>query len=554
MKPRNGKHLSAGPLAFGELKDEWTARARTIQAERAGLDVEADYTAGKTGRLKKQRNLLGGTADAHLRLWADYWRAREYARDADRNDAFFGQMVDRACQNILGGGLRCEPQTGDRVLDQELQSAWNEWWTEPHAIDVAGRHDGPTYEFIALRHLFIDGDFFVRRFTEGAHEGKVQWLEGDRINSPTHINDGNVHGVELGDYGQPLTYHILKQLPEQRKWRRFFVPEVSPVHYDSIPAMDADGLPAVLHIYDPQRFTQSRGMTAFRAVFDLGTMLDDTNFAQLLKAQVSSCAAVFLTRERDYQFGDRDTETVDGYTTTFEKLKPGGIFRLRPGEGMQGFNPKVPNSEYFQHVRLLLRIIGGAIGLPLSIVLLDTSETTFHGYRGELQQAYLGFRRIQSFLPRRLHGPLYRWRTARFLARERGMKEPPAKMLGVRWGTPGWPYVDPMKDAQADVLRIDNLLASPRQVAAERGKDYEAIAREAVADRALSIRVAVEEAEKLESDGITVSWQQLLAGAGGPDAPRDPMDQQEAPDDGHEEEEKAPRDADSSPEPPPVKA
>jgi len=133
------------------------------------------------------------------------------------------------------------------------------------------------------------------------------------------------------------------------------------------------------------------------------------DWQKLVQQQVVSCFAIFRERsidndsEEDVATGELSTEQLaDGTSRTLEGIAPGMELTGRPGEKLQGFSPNVPNAEFFQHVRLILTLVGVNLGLPLCIVMLDGSETNFSGWRGALDQAKMGFRHNQRWLIDRL--------------------------------------------------------------------------------------------------------------------------------------------------------
>ncbi len=499
------------PEKFARMKAKWKDKR----------SVNADYGAVKDSEQRRQRLWLGGTADAHSYIWREFWELRERARAYDRDDILVEQMVNRAVDNVVGKGIETDPTPGDTKLKEEMKEEYNAVRTDPMEYDVARRHNGAFYSWLAHRHMLVDGDVFVRLFRSGAHAGKMQFLEGDRIDSPGRIDDEFIHGIEIDDYGAPKNYYILKHTAKQQKWRRYYVPDVqSKEAYDVVPAVDSLGRPNILHVYSPTRITQTRGITAFHAAFDYLGMFEDVNYAKLVQQQVVSCISAFVTSERDIQVGDRDetTYSTDGSERFAEGLEPGKIISLLRGEGVQGFSPGVPNPEFFLHVKLLLRLIGGAFGLPIEITLYDTTDTTFHGYRGALQQAYIGFRRLQANLVARFERPAYQFWAENWLydnyQRFRGLERKTArwrKLLSSRHIPPTWPYVDPKKDAEADDLRISAMLSSPRRVLAEQGLDNDDIIRETVEDNAMKITAAVKAALAIEEEtGQFVDWHELI--------------------------------------------
>ena len=271
-----------------------------------------------------------------------------------------------------------------------------------------------------------------------------------------------------------------------------------------------------LHVFDTKRVSQTRGITAFSPMFKVISMFDDLNIAKLVQAQVVSCIAAFIQAEKgNLPFGERSTDTqADGTSRSLEKLYPGMIHRMAKDEQIQPFSPNVPNAEYFDHVRLILRLIGANLGLPLSITLLDTTQTTFHGYRGELEQARIGFRWIQTQFPLQWNAPTYRWQVRRWLPKL-GMAARKLERDGLvyrhRWMGQGFPYVDPQKDRVADKIALDNVLDSPRRVVGHRGGDWDDIVRETVDDNGELIRRAIEKAAALTAEtGEQITWREVL--------------------------------------------
>src|SRR5688500_6067500 len=101
-----------------------------------------------------------------------------------------------------------------------------------------------------------------------------------------------------------------------------------------------------------------------------------------------------------------------------------------------------------------------------------------------MDMARLGFKTNRQSMIRRFHKPVYRMKLQQWTEEDPTLAAA-AERLGPafwnhRWHTPTWPYIDPMKEANA--LRISSGLASERQIAAEDGRDYDDIIAEHVAD------------------------------------------------------------------------
>lgn len=494
-------------------------RPRHNQQSLQGLyhDLRSDYAAAKSSRFRRRRTGVassGSGADYHYRSEADYLRLMEQARDMDRNDSAVGPVINQAVNNTLQCGFTVEPRTGDPTLDADLWERWNAWADDPDACDLAGEHGFDRLTDHAFRAMLVDGDC-VGLLTD---EGAVQLVEAHRVRTPVATKRNVVHGVLLDDRRRRLQYWITKDDIDPLRAVRL-VNEIQ--QYDT---RDADGFRQIVHIYNPRRVTQTRGVTALAPIFDDVGMFEDINFAKLVQQQVVSCIAFFRMRQDGSppggsQFGERTEQQLsDGSTRVVEGIAPGIEIVGDPGEQIQGFSPNVPNPEFFEHVKLILTLVSINLGLPLIVVLMDASQTNFSGWRGALDQAKTGWRRNQRALIERWHRPIYTWKVRQWMAEDSALRSA-ADREGVsifahHWSPPTWPYIEPLKDASADLLRVRNGLISPRRLHAERGRDWEEVAEEIVADNAYAIVRAKRAAARINKkfkDDNPVHWREVLS-------------------------------------------
>ena len=117
-----------------------------------------------------------------------------------------------------------------------------------------------------------------------------------------------------------------------------------------------------------------------------------------------------------------------------------------------------------QHLRMVLQIVG-VNWMPLVMVLLDASETNFSGFGGAIDQARLGFRSHQHQTCERFHEPYWRFKVWHWSEsdrcspspwREAERPGPEIRPYRHQWDVPAWPYLEPTKDAMADVIRLAN--------------------------------------------------------------------------------------------------
>lgn len=456
---------------------------------------------------------MGSGADYHFRDEAKYYDLIEQARDMDRNDALVGILADRRVDNIVQSGFTLDPKTGDKGLDQALWAWWEDFSTDPDQCDAAGEITWKEIERQCCRSESIDGDIVV----VGTEDGPFQLIESHLIRTKSRVEDTFL-GVTRNRTGRREAYHVAEELNEFGSFG-----DSTP-----LPVRDENGLRQIFHVYNPKRVNATRGVTQLAPVFSISGMLEDINFAKLVQQQVVSCFAIFRKLASDSSalpsadgvYGEGSTQQTESGVRQIEGVSPGMEIVGNPGEELQGFSPNVPNSEYFQQVRLMLQIIGVNFGLPLCLVLMDGSETNFSGWRGAVDEARKGFVADQVNLVRRLNRPAYIWRLSKYIAetKDAAIRKAFANLgdgiFRHNWNLPTWSYIEPVADAEGDATQLRNALTSPRRLHAARGKDWEEIAEESIADNAYAIERAAKQAAEINAafpNSPAVTWRDLIA-------------------------------------------
>lgn len=499
-----------------------------MKSQEAWEGMRADYAAAKVSRFRRRRtgiSSMGSGADYHYRNESDFLRIMEYARDMDRNDAIVGQMVDRAVQNIIQGGLTPDPKTGDPELDKQIKLRWADWASDARQCSVDGELVYRDLEKLALRQMFVDGD----DFTLLGEEGDLQLIEAHRCRTPQRTRQNCVHGVLMDDQRKRLQYWFTKEdIDPMMAVAR--MSDITPVE-----AFDADGYRNVLHLRNIKRVTQTRSVSAFAPVFDLLGMHEDLQFAKLVQQQVTSCIGIIRNRDANFKGGAVDAygaNTTDTWATTaqrrlIEEISPGMELRGLPGEQISGFSPNVPNAEFFQQMRTILQLIGINLGMPLVLLLMDASDTNFSGWRGAMDQARMGFRDMQQHMIDHWECPIYLWKLRQWAREDSAMRArlpvelgggarttARASLLVHEWNAPRWPYIQPLQDSQADQLRQEALQSSPRRIHGGLAQDWNDVIDETVEDNGYAILKAAEKAKELngkpELAGANLTWREVL--------------------------------------------
>jgi capsid protein len=149
----------------------------------------ADYDMAKESRFRRRLtgfSPMGSGADYHYRSEADFLKMMELARAMDRNDVIIGQGVTRLVDNVIQGGMRIDPDTGDDGADAVLKAKWREWSENPDLCDAAGEMTFCEIAEKALRATVVDGDqLFIP-----LEAGQLQVMEAHRCRTPNGSNTG----------------------------------------------------------------------------------------------------------------------------------------------------------------------------------------------------------------------------------------------------------------------------------------------------------------------------------------------------------------------------
>lgn len=505
----NADTLTNGALA---LFREWSDKYRNNEADR---DIRGDYDAAKASRFVRTltgTSSVGSGADYHNRNETEHIKIIERARNLDRNSDVIAQAIDRVVDNILQNGIRLDVDSGDEELNTYIQRKWQLWCEDPDQCHTGREMTFEKLARLALRQTIVDGDIVFL----ATNNGSLQPIEAHRIRSP-HGKPGNVVlGVEQTPERERIRYHIADEDIDPNKSGGYTGT------FSTRPVRVGDTR-VLMHVFDPARVTQTRGISALAPIMNTAGMLDDIQFATLVKAQMSASFAIIEERSIDFeatqdpQFGLRTTNSrTDGSNEVIENIQPGMIVRGAPGAKLTGFSPDIPSATYKEHVMLMLTIIAVNLGIPVHVLLLDPSNTNFSGWRGAIDEARKGFVRKQNMLVERLHAPVFRWKMRNWLAEDdyiagRIDADPSLNPFGALWNPPRWNYIDPLKDANADATVIKNRLNSPRGVLASRGLDIDRIHRETVSDQTRYIRLCIEASESIKSEypGEGVTWRDI---------------------------------------------
>lgn len=479
--------------ALISLAPQWAARRLRARYQISAL-TGGYMGARKDRRATSQWSVSAGSADADT--LPDLPLLRERSRDLVRNDALAGGAINTVVTNVVGGGLKLQPEIDREVLGlgQDAADAWQReverlWrlWAESEECDLTRSQRFADLQDTAFRAVLESGDVFVPlRFQERAGSPfglKLQLIEADRVSNPGYRADGarlrngrRVYGgVEVDRGGAPVAYWILERhpgalMPGARTWRRLRV-----FGRDS-------GRRNVLHLYRRLRPELSRGVPYLASVIEPLKQLSRYSEAEVMAAVVGAMFTVFVKSESDEGLApfQPDAETGGKRTDDDYKLGNGAILSLRQGEDIKVAEPGRPNQAFDPFVTAILRQIGVNLELPFE-VLVKHFQSSYSAARAALLEAWRFFRARRAWLAARLCQPAYEALVTEAVAR--GLIEAPGffddpmlrrAWLGAEWIGPAQGQIDPFKENKADELAEARGWKTASEITAEKtGGDWE---------------------------------------------------------------------------------
>lgn len=401
-------------------------------------------------------------------------RLRAQARDLERRNPYAKNAVDSYVGNVIGTGIVPTFQHPDATIRKTLEDAWAAWVDE---ADADGRSDFYGLQKLCVRTEFIAGEVLCRLRSRRPDDGlsvpfQLQLLEPEHLPIEKNESVGNNEirwGIEFNRIGQRVAYHLYAEHPGERR-----------VFWDRI---DTRRVPAteVLHIFEALRPGQQRGQTRFAAVMLALYELEKYDRAELVRKALAALVAFF---EEDMEGSQVETlntgEETDENDRPLTGIEPGSYVRVPMGKRVQMSQPADVGGMYPEFMRIQLRKAAVGCGITAEMLTGNLSDLNYSSMRGGL----LEFRRraeayqFQVVVFQFCRPVANRWLDHCAMV---GIIDPSDYAVNrrlyrdIEWQPPAWPWVDPLKDIQAEKMAVDELFKSRTQVIKQSGYSPEKV-------------------------------------------------------------------------------
>lgn len=426
--------------------------------------------------------------DQELRGNLRLLRAR--GRELARNDPSGKKFLTLLATNVIGEqGIRYRARvrnndgTLNTAINRKIENAWAEWCEQGNCT-VDGKMSFRQVQDLCLRGVAMDGECFVRRVRGFDNEWgfALQLIDPDQVDHlysrapgkpyaiPSFTGSGAMSGtendreirlgVEVDGWGRPTAYYINPGHPS-----------------DFGGSLLRQRVPAdqIVHVFEPYRPNQTRGLTWFHPVMVHLKMLRGYTEAELVAARVAAAKPGWFeyTDASAYEAPNPDEPLrMEANPGVYEKLPPGLTFKANPIDH--------PANAFGNFVKGALRLVSGGLGASYNALADDLEGVNYSSLRSGLLVERDHWKVVQQWFIEGFMRPIFNdWLAMSLLSGALVLdSRDPARFREGVFRPRGWAWVDPLKDSQAAIIDIAAAINSPERVVAERGDDLEEIYEE----------------------------------------------------------------------------
>jgi lambda family phage portal protein len=449
--------------------------------------------------------------DQEINIFRDRMVAR--SRDLRRNDGWASGGITALLDEIIGSHFRLSSQPDYRALSLFDKAFDDKWAAEfKHAFEARFRAfaEDPNFycdsqqqlSFVQLMRLglsckLVDGEDLIKLdynpdqvgYGAAQYATSILVIDPDRLSNPMEEVDtyNRRGGVQIDDRGIPQGYHVRRA--HQGDW----FGAVQSMQWDFVPRRTDWGRPIIVHDFDRERVDQHRGVPIYVPVMNRMKMITTSDRAALQAAVLNSIFSLSVTSPYDpdgmkdaLDAGGREDQWYWQQRKDYREQRPlsmqdARIMQLFPGEKAEALKSERPNANHADFSHYALRHIAAQLGTTAEKITKDWSKVNYSSARAAILDARKTTRRRMGDFSTGTATPiaaavLEEMMDKGDLPLPRNAPEFPAARAAysrMRWIGPGQGWIDPVKEAQAAIIRMDAGVSTLEQECADQGGDAE---------------------------------------------------------------------------------
>jgi lambda family phage portal protein len=364
-------------------------------------------------------------------------------------------------------------------VNDSISKLWNDWAKRP---EVTWENDLAKVERLAARAWFRDGETFAQLLSGNvtaldhgtAVPFSIEQLEADYC--PVGLNDasqGIRQGIKKNTWGRPNTFYFYKNYPTEGPGDIIINPTAATQF--GVTLQDVKGViaPNVVHLKHTDRVRQTRGASIFASVFTRLDDLKDYEESERVAARIGAAFAFAITKTIDAAPGTTSTNFRE------MDIAPGIIAdTLAPGEKVESIKTERPDNKITDFRGNQLKAVAGGVNASYSEIAKDF-DGSYSSQRQELVLQARVTKLLRGEFVAAFRQPIY---TAFINAAW------VAGLIDLRGADPltihdaehvglGTPYIEPKREADAQVVSVQAGFKSKTQVILENGDNPREVSR-----------------------------------------------------------------------------
>lgn len=446
-------------------------------------------------------------------------------------------LIQNMVNGTVGYELTLETSVSSNILttnkdkinknSQLIEEYWNLWAKSPDACDVNREHTFGDMARTAAFNAYATGDvlqFIGIRNWNGIYVPMVRFYDGRSV---CNEDDGDntedqVNGVRLNKNGDTVGYTI----KTEKGYADYEYKNVDA--RAKYPGSQIDRLQYNLITTSRVQPNQKRGRPLLLPVMQNLVMMEKFSDAEIIKAVIQSYITAFIERDKelidhgdtdlanDPLLGQLDADKKSGESGTYDKpitMGPGYVNTLAPGEKVVMTESKSPTTEFWKFMEGNLKIVAMGIQQPYEVA-LQVFNSNYSASQAAIQAAARRWDTDRKLLADQMMQPVYElfvWlMVAQGIINCPGYQEKPfvrAAWNNARWHGPVILNIDPVKNAMAATLRLNNMTSTYEDESRNVGKDFDKVAdrraqeEEILKDLGLRADLTVDKKNVAEGEG-----------------------------------------------------
>ena len=450
------------------------------------------------------------------------------ARDVERYSEHIRGGLDRKADMVVGARLmvRSTPDfdtlgiTDDALkvtIKNSLEREFKNWAYNTRLLqDAEGHYDFGGLAWMMFRNITgPDGECagIIHYRQDRADAYKHRWAtfvevyDPDRIDTPPeqagnpNVRDGHV----FDQWNRRVGTYVRRTHPSDA------LTAYSDMDFELVPRETPEGRPHGFHWFVKTRAGQIRGLSTLVTVLKQANMLDKFDDAYLGAATLNQVLATYIESPATTEAVANNIApppSASGQWTMFEnklnyydkvKMRVGGarIPVMPPGDKivMSAVNRAIQDPTYFRNG--FLRGFASSVGVSFEQLSKNFSDANYSAARAALLDVWQEIIRLRFWFGQHVLSLIYGAVVEEALVK--GRTDVPADLLArypfaeyrtawcaCLWTGPGFPQIDPEKEAKAAKMLLEMKIESREEIIAQRGRDIEDVFSEIGHERSMA--------------------------------------------------------------------